>query len=150
MVIKPIPAPVQEIDTLDKVKKSFFTPKPKPIRKVVIVQPEITPPPQEVVEPIVTDDSVHFPTIEELDLDLKPQTPTKPHFGFNKKKLCIYIFECAIGGFLTIFGATNLFNTTMKLLGTGAEFLFVYQLGTISIVCGIVIIYDGIKRAATL
>ena len=144
MVIKPIPAPVPEAEPLEKVKRTFFTPKPKPtapIRKVVVIKHE-EPIPPKIIEPVIEpEESVVFPTVESLGLDLKRK---KAH---NKKHIGFGILEIGIGFALTAFSASNYYNTIMRSFGSGVEFLYIYQIGTIIIVGGMIVVYDGTKRA---
>jgi hypothetical protein len=145
MSIKPISAPTPEVIPLTKVKFSF---RKLEDRTVVGLKKDI-----ESIKDVKITKDVSLP--KELDLfedelPLEPKTQTKKQSSFDKKKLCIYIFECTIGLILTVFSASNLYNTVLKSLGPRVEFLYVYQIGTILIVFGMLLVYDGIKRTATL
>jgi len=149
MVIKPIPAPVQEPEPLVKVKKAFFnthshtettTPVKPAHHKVVVIKHE-EPVLPKIEDPVVQPkDEVVFPTIESLGLEVKPKTVR------NKKRIVICILEIGIGIALTVFSAGSFYNTIMRSFGTGIEFLYVYQIGTVVLVGGMITIYDGIKR----
>jgi hypothetical protein len=67
----------------------------------------------------------------------------------NKKKAIKCILEIIIGLFLTWFGVTNAgsyFVAGTRLGGTLFDIMYTLQFGTIFLVVGLILIYDGIKR----
>lgn len=128
---KEIPAPTIDDTPLTKVKQTFFNQPKKTAHKVVVIKKD---------NPIIDDDRVHFPTIEDL-----PKQKVK----VNKKKVMFLAIEGFVGGFLTVFGMINsagLSQIAAKYEGSLAQFLYIYQLGTVFIVIGLIVIYDTIKR----
>jgi hypothetical protein len=123
---KEIPEPNAGLgEQLSKVKKTVFQQPVKPKHKVVVVNKDI-------------EDTVHFPTIEDLP-KLKPV----------KKSKVLPIIEIIVGSISIIFGLINsgsLYLIATQYEGQLAATLYKYQIGSLIVMVGVVIVYDAIKR----